>query len=200
LLSLLPEEVFVDCGAFNGDSIRSYLAKADGRFQKIYAFEPDLANLHALGSYVGSLAPGIASRITVLPFALGERDATVRFNAEGSVGSRVVASKGTTEIECRSLDSAIGDDVKPTFIKMDIEGAEAGAIAGAAKTIARCRPVIAACAYHHPEHLWVLPKLLKAASPSYRIYLRRYAEECWETVYYAVPPGRLRAGTAGVPN
>jgi FkbM family methyltransferase len=200
LVSLLPEEVFIDCGAFDGDTIRSYLAKADGRFRHIYAFEPDAANLRSLGSYLMSLAPDTASRITVLPFAIGERDETVRFDAEGSVGSRVVASKGNIAVECRSLASAIGDDVNATFIKMDIEGAEAGAIAGAAKTAARCRPVIAACAYHYPEHLWILPKLLKAASPSYRIYLRRYAEECWETVYYAVPPERLRADTTSGPS
>jgi FkbM family methyltransferase len=198
LVSLLPEEVFIDCGAFDGDTIRSYLAKVDGRFRHIYAFEPDAANLHALGSYLTSLAPGAASRITVLPFAIGKRDETVRFDGQGSVGSRVVKSKGTTEIECRSLDSAIAEGTNPTFIKMDIEGAEAGAIAGAVKTIARCQPVIAACAYHYPEHLWILPKLLKATSPSYRIYLRRYAEECWETVYYAVPPGRFPADTRRV--
>jgi hypothetical protein len=29
------------------------------------------------------------------------------------------------------------------------------------------------------------------ANPDYRIFLRRYAEECWETVYYAIPPERV---------
>jgi hypothetical protein len=103
-------------------------------------------------------------------------------------------------MECCSLDSAIGEDVNPTFIKMDIEGAEVDAIPGAQKTITRCRPVIAACAYHRPEHLWILPKLLKAAGPAYQIYLRRYAEECWETVYYAIPPERLRGVANQVQN
>ena len=93
LVSLLQEEVFIDCGAFNGDTIRSYLAKADGRFQHIYAFEPDASNLHALGSHLRSLPVRTASRITVLPFAIGKQDGIVRFNAEGSVGSRVVESR-----------------------------------------------------------------------------------------------------------
>jgi hypothetical protein len=35
-----------------------------------------------------------------------------------------------------------------------------------------------------------LPQIMKAALPEYQISLRRYAEECWETVYYAVPPER----------
>jgi FkbM family methyltransferase len=200
LVRLSPEEVFVDCGAFNGDTIRAYLAKAEGRFHHIYAFEPDAANLRALDSYLASLGPATVARISVLPFAIGKRDGIARFNAEGSVGSKVVESGGSGEIECRSLGSAIAPEVNPTFIKMDIEGAEVDAIPGAEKTIARCRPVIAACAYHRPEHLWILPKLLKAASSSYQIYLRRYAEECWETVYYAVPPERLQSGAARMPS
>jgi hypothetical protein len=74
---------------------------------------------------------------------------------------------------------------------MDIEGAEPEALAGAARTMARCRPVMAVCVYHRCDHLWIIPQLLKAANPDYRIFLRRYAEDCWETVCYAVPPERL---------
>jgi hypothetical protein len=74
---------------------------------------------------------------------------------------------------------------------MDIEGAEPEALLGAARTMARHRPIMAICAYHKCEHLWTIPQLLKAANPDYKIYLRRYAEDCWETVYYAVPPERL---------
>jgi hypothetical protein len=51
---------------------------------------------------------------------------------------------------------------------------------------------MAVCAYHKCDHLWTLPQLLKAGNPDYRIFLRRYAEECWETVYYAIPPERLK--------
>ena len=59
----------------------------------------------------------------------------------------------------------------------------------------RSRPVMAVCAYHHCEDLWTLPQLLKSANSDYHIFLRRYAEDCWETVYYAIPPERL--GTRG---
>ena len=50
---------------------------------------------------------------------------------------------------------------------------------------------MAVCAYHSCDHLWKIPALLKAANPDYHIFLRRYAEECWETVYYGIPPERL---------
>jgi hypothetical protein len=77
---------------------------------------------------------------------------------------------------------------------MDIEGAELDAIPGAARIAAECRPIMAVCAYHHCSDLWTLPGLLKAANPTYHVFLRRYAEECWETVYYAIPPERLGSG------
>lgn len=101
------------------------------------------------------------------------------------------------EVECRRLDSIFSGEECPTLIKMDIEGAEVEAILGAARIARQSRPVFAVCAYHRCEHLWTLPKLLKAANADYRIYLRRYAEECWETVYYAVPPERLSGEKPG---
>jgi FkbM family methyltransferase len=192
LMRLLPEEVFVDCGAFDGDSIRHFLDRANGRFGRIYALEADAGNVRSLSRYRSGLAPDLAERITVLPYALARSDGTVRFRAQGFEGSKV-AESGGQEVQCRSLDSALAG-TRPTLIKMDIEGAELDALSGGRKTMADCRPVMAVCAYHKCDHLWVIPQLLKAANSDYRIFLRRYAEDCWETVYYAVPPERL-AGT-----
>jgi hypothetical protein len=105
----------------------------------------------------------------------------------------MTTEQSTASIDCRRLDTLL-TDADPTFIKMDIEGAEPDAIAGATATIRRSKPLLAVCAYHKCEHLWTLPALLKAALPEYRASLRRYAEECWEMVYYAVPPERVVRG------
>ncbi len=188
LVRLDPGEVLADCGAFDGDSIRLFLDKAHERFRHIYALEPDARNRAALEAYLATLPAGLRDRISVLPFGVSDRTATVAFDASATVGSRIGPS-GTVEIECRSLDDLLQDPA-PTFIKMDIEGAEPAAIAGATATIRRSRPILAVCAYHKCDHLWSLPLLLHGALPEYRLYLRRYAEECWETVYYAVPPER----------
>ena len=37
-------EVFVDCGAFNGDTVDDFVSAWDGRFASIYALEPDPAS------------------------------------------------------------------------------------------------------------------------------------------------------------
>jgi FkbM family methyltransferase len=190
LVSLSAQEVLADCGAFDGDSIRMFLERTQGGFRHIYAIEPDTKNLAALNKFLLSLPSDLAQRIGVLPFGLSDRDEVVSFDASGTVGSRVVADAGSDSIQCRRLDDIL-DGLQPTLIKMDIEGAEPRAIVGAAATIRDSRPILAICAYHKCEHLWTLPVLIKNALPEYEIFLRRYAEECWETVYYAIPPERL---------
>jgi FkbM family methyltransferase len=194
LVFLNEREVLADCGAFDGDSIRMFLESTHGRFRHIYAVEPDTKNLAALNKYLSSLAGDVPPRISVLPFGLSDRDEVVSFDASGTVGSRVVADAGSDSIQCRRLDDIL-DGPQPTLIKMDIEGAEPRAIVGATATIRASRPILAICAYHKCEHLWTLPDLIKNALPDYEIFLRRYAEECWETVYYAIPPERLRSGS-----
>jgi hypothetical protein len=42
------QEVFVDLGAYVGDSLEQYINKKSGVFGKIYAFEPDTLNFSAL--------------------------------------------------------------------------------------------------------------------------------------------------------
>lgn len=198
LVSLGAQEVLVDCGAFDGDSIRMFLERTQGRFRHIYAIEPDTKNRAALDKYLASLPGDVTQRISVLPFGLNDFDEVVSFNASGTVGARAVSGAGPQSIQCRRLDDILGDGPQPTLIKMDIEGAEPRAILGAVATIRTSRPILAICAYHKCEHLWTLPVLIKNALPDYEIFLRRYAEECWETVYYAIPPERLISRTASM--
>lgn len=189
---LSGDETLVDCGAFDGDSIRMFLDKTSGAFRRIYAFEPDPSNRTVLESYLSTLPASDRARISVLPFGVGDSNGAASFDGSGTAGSRMTATGGTDVVECRRLDDML-DDVPVTFIKMDIEGAEPGALRGASGTIRRTRPILAVCAYHKCEHLWTLPVIMSVALPAYRIFLRRYAEECWETVYYAVPPERVAA-------
>jgi FkbM family methyltransferase len=190
LFGLQPDEVFVDCGAFDGDTIRSFLRLTAGQFGRIVAVEADPENLQALERYRSGLPPETARRIAVLPYAVGKTDGVVRFSAGGLVASKILEAGAGHTVKCRKLDTALVGC--PTLIKMDIEGAEPDALLGAPGIMARCRPIMAVCAYHKCDHLWTLPQLLKAGNPDYRIFLRRYAEECWETVYYAIPPERLK--------
>jgi FkbM family methyltransferase len=189
LLSPWDQEVFVDCGAFDGDSIRSFNEHWHGKFRHVFSFEPDPANRAAQNQNVARM--GIAARVTSMPFAVGNTNGTVSFAATGSAGSHLEAGANVTTIECRRLDD-IDWPVAPTYIKMDIESAEPAALAGAAELIKKHQPVLAVCTYHRSEHLWQIPNLIRSIAPGYRLFLRRYAEDCWEGVCYAIPEHRLR--------
>jgi FkbM family methyltransferase len=183
------EEVVVDCGAFDGDCIRS-LQRLERKFAHIYALEPDSRNRLSLQAFLRGQSASLDSRVTVWPYATGEKDGTLSFDSTGDVASKVSRSGEGTTIECRRLDS-LPWTLAPTYIKMDIEASEPFALIGGSDLIRRERPVLAVCLYHRSQHLWEIPNLIHSIEPSYSLFLRRYAEDCWEQVCYAIPPSRL---------
>ena len=188
LISPLEDEVFVDCGSFQGDTLPSFTAHWNSRFKHIFAVEPDPQNRKVLETTIESL--GLTDRATIVPCALGSRNGIVSFASTGTVVSQI-QENGSLSVECRRLD-AIDWPHMPTYIKMDIEGAEPEAIIGASDLLRRHHPILVACTYHRSEHLWRIPILIHSIAPKYRLFLRRYAEECWEGICYAIPDDRLR--------
>jgi len=180
-------EVFVDCGAFTGDTVEAFLAARGGSFERIVAIEPDALNCRALQNRIDDWSRSGIGPIRVEPVAVGSRRGTLRFDTTGTAGSSV--GSGTDTVEVAPLDEILAD-CRPTYIKFDVEGAEHGALVGASGTIRANMPVLAVCLYHKPEDLWDLPLLIRSLRPDYRMHLRRYSDERWETVLYAVPPDR----------
>ncbi|MGB9235551.1 MAG: FkbM family methyltransferase [Terriglobales bacterium] len=189
LLSPVPDEVFVDCGSFDGESTQSFNRHWAGQFRHVFALEPDAASRGTLTANLGVM--GIGDRATVMPYAVGDSNGQVSFASSGSVTSHITTQDAGSKVECRRLDD-IEWPLIPTYIKMDIEGAEPQALAGGTELLRRHLPVLAVCTYHRSEHLWQIPNLIRSISPDYHLFLRRYAEECWEGVCYAVPSRRLK--------
>lgn len=189
LFALSRQEVFVDCGAFNGDTIASFLHATCSGFKQVFAFESDPANFAELRNFVAALEPAARARIVAHRNAVGAAAAKMRFRALGSDGSAVDVN-GETEVDCVSLDQALPADASPTHIKMDIEGAEAEGLLGARTVIKRHMPILAICSYHKQSDLWRIPLLIHSICPEYRMYLRPHLNEGWDTVCYAVPAGR----------
>ncbi|MEP6821232.1 MAG: FkbM family methyltransferase [Chthoniobacterales bacterium] len=190
LFDLTDDEVFVDCGAFDGDSIRAFLQRRGDSFRAAVGLEPDPLTRTRFEKWRSSLPPEQAEKIRLLPYATGERREKLTFDSTGTAASSV--GSGQMEVECRPLDEAVAE-FKPTFIKMDIEGAEPAALRGAKQIISGDQPILAICLYHAQEHLWQLPLLIHEFNPDYRLFLRRYSDECWEIVCYAVPAARCKS-------
>lgn len=188
IIAPAEDEVFVDCGAFDGGTTRDFLRRR-GRFGQIVAIEPDRCNRAALNTSLNTLPPGVRERITVLPFAVSNCNDTVSFNTTASMASGIMAA-GAEQVECRKLDDVSWPAI-PTFVKMDVEGAEVDALRGGASVIKKHLPVLAICLYHRNDDLWRVPAVIRTLSDEYELFIRRYAEEAWEMVCYAVPQHRL---------
>jgi FkbM family methyltransferase len=188
LFTLVAGEVFVDCGAFDGDTIRAIIKRRPD-FGRIVALEPDPTNFQHLEEYLSELPSLIRDRISPLRLALGAVKGKVRFEAAGTEGSKI-SEQGEVEVECDVLDDLL-DGCIPTYIKMDIEGAESDALRGATRVIHQNSAIWAVCLYHKPEDLWRVPLLINSCSDGYSFFLRKYQPEVWESVCYAVPSKRL---------
>ena len=179
LFQLSRNEVFVDCGAFDGDTISEFRRATGDHFAQIVAFEPDPENFVALKSAVNG-----DPRIALQPYATDVRRKNVRFTT-GGTGARV-SSTGTCEVQAITLDEAL-DGIAPTYMKFDIEGSEPDALEGGRETIARHRPKMAVCVYHAPDHLWSLPLRLNELLPESRLSLRTYCADGFDCVCYCIP-------------
>ena len=189
MVDLRPDEDYVDCGAYDGDTINEFIKRNGGTFGSIMGIEPDPSNFERLMSYVSKLPEEQRMKVTGWNIAVGAHRETVKFNATGSAMSSL--GKGGGTVQCFTLDELL-EDSRPTYIKMDIEGAELDALRGATNTIRDHLPVLAICTYHLPTDMWRIPLAIKTMSDDYRFFLRRYSDECWETVCYAVPVGRCK--------
>jgi len=175
------DEVFVDCGAFDGDSVAAFRERCPA-YKAAVGLEPDPQNRGNFVQRFGGKSAMAADRIQVLPYAASDRRERVTFDVTGTAGS-AIATAGL-QVEAATLDHLVAD-LMPTFIKMDIEGAEPKALAGAAAIMRVHKPQLAVCLYHDRRHLWEIPFQIAESQPAYRLHLRRYADECWELVCYA---------------
>jgi FkbM family methyltransferase len=182
---LTSEEVVVDGGAYFGDTLSSFVFESGDRFRSYFAFEPDLVSFDRLAVE----AARDPVRVTAVRAGLGRRTSSGRLLATHGADARLLTGdeSGGEEVPVVSLDQYFEDRRPPTLIKMDIEGAEADALHGAARVIEAARPTLAISAYHFPTDLWRIPLLLDELMPGSRLYFRHYTREVDDTVCYAIP-------------
>jgi len=178
ILHLTKDEVILDLGAYDGDTIREFLTVTDGEYEKIIAFEPDAKNFKKLNKKTENL-----EKIDRYNLGAWDKEETLYFQKKAARGSRT--EKDGIPVEFRSVDGTVKDKV--TFIKMDIEGAELKALKGAEQTIRENHPKLYVCAYHRDEDMYTLPLKINELCPEYKIYYRHHPYvPAWESNFYAV--------------
>jgi FkbM family methyltransferase len=150
-----PGDVVYDCGANLGLYDRFLTATLGA--SRVVAFEPSPENRHFLAANLA--LGGIADRVTILPMALADEDGVAEFQVDdvqttSGTLSKVTAggaSEGrrnlrlsplTDQVLCRRLDTVVAEEKlpPPDVIKVDVEGAEALLLRGAAGTLREWGP------------------------------------------------------------
>lgn len=182
LLPPRPSRHFVDLGAYDGDTLESFLDWTGGHFEAYTAVEPDPENWQGFQKRAATLQGETRERIRFCPCAVLDKVGPVRFSATGTAAASL---GGNREIQGTTLDQ-LDLYPAPDFIKMDIEGAEPLALEGGRNTILRAEPCLAVSVYHLPDHLWTLPLAIHQMLPNARLHLRPHGWDGWDWVCYAI--------------
>lgn len=177
--SISDKEIFVDCGAFDGDSIKMFYDYTKGKYSKIIGIEPDKISFKKLCD-----ATQKYHDIKLMCCATGKENTSIRFSSKGTLGSSIYDNEDGDLTDIKKLDDILEDE-KPTLIKMDIEGAELDTLIGAEKTIKQNKPKLAVCIYHKIEDIITIPKYLHSIVPEYTFSVRQHSNSLLETVLYA---------------
>ncbi len=172
------EEVFVDGGGYDGDTVLNFLQATNNQYKKIYFFEPD-------GKLILKAKQTLAEFTDIIFFeaAIYSHAKTLRFKTTGGLDG-MFDEEGDREVKAMMLDECINEKI--TFLKLDVEGAETDALIGAKKHLEQDVPTLAISGYHNPADIWQLPELIKSLNSSYQIYLRHYSNTSYETIVYAI--------------
>lgn len=183
IIQLHDQEVFIDCGAYTGDTLANFRKRVQS-CKKYYAIEPDKRQYEELREEMAKSA-GIGE-VVHIPCGVWKNKSCLHFSLESACG--VIGNTGKEEgfIDTNSIDEIVQKDEKVSFIKMDIEGAELEALRGGVNTIKRNCPRLAICVYHKREDLITIPQFIKSLNPQYKLYLRPHFPYASEVVLYAI--------------
>jgi FkbM family methyltransferase len=175
-VAVRDSDVVVDVGAHLGTFTRLALQRGA---RVVVAVEPNPVNVACLErTFASEIA---ARRVRVvsaaawhspgsLTFEFGDSSQMGHVGASGVEGARAKA----LPVRAVTLDQLVGELKldRVDFIKMDIEGAERHALAGASRLLAEHKPRLAICIYHAPDDREVVPRVIRSANDAYETFTR----------------------------
>gem|GEM_PF-3158929 len=171
---LRPHEVIFDIGANIGVTVQRFDALLAAQCT-IWAFEPLPRNLNVLRRNCRPLK----SSVIIIDSAVGDHNGKVAFvdNVNHGALSRLAVLdetkpheyrfwQSTCELQVRqiTLDSFVQEhpNVRPTFLKIDVEGAAGRVLKGAKETLELCKPVVS-CSFHSEKERMEIVESLEYA-------------------------------------
>ena len=183
LINLSDNEIFIDCGAYKGDTALSFInfLKENKIFsyKKIISFEPNVTSFSRLTARHlknhECINAGTSNKKGIACFK------TVQFPSMSHI-----ANDGDTTINIDTIDNVLNGEIA-TFIKMDVEGFELPSLQGAENTIKNFHPILSIAIYHKREDLFEIPEYIHSVFSGYKFFIRAYEDTANELILYAVP-------------
>jgi FkbM family methyltransferase len=176
------DSVFLDLGAYTGDTLDRFFAQTieglDNR--KAIAVEADKSNFEILlnkyskNRNIHLLNTAINSTSGIIPFS----------ESDYSMGSSALFFEANTMIPAVTIDDIFA---KQSFshVKFDIEGYERIALAGASEAIKSSGAVWSVASYHLYDDFWELPSFFPE---DFKIHVTRHAPLPWDTTMHFYQP------------
>lgn len=182
-LKPVSNEIYVDAGCYDGDTILKFIEFCDGNYKKIYGLEPDPANLKKT---LECVKENKLHDVEITPKGAWSEECDLTFANNSNMDSKICKTEEGIKIATTTIDNIVGDDAV-TFIKMDIEGAELEALKGAKNTIIKNKPRLAISIYHNPIDILEIPTYINTIAPHYIYFIRHHTSIDKDTILYALP-------------
>lgn len=213
ILKGINGKAVIDGGAFVGDTLnvwRGYFANSP-----VYAYEPGTKNFETMMGYFHSYVESGA--VKMLKVGLGKEVGKLQFNsptdnisAAASTAQGAEEAQFTEEVEITTIDEEVRKyNLEVGLIKLDIEGGEMDALAGAVDTIKTQRPVLVIAIYHNPQQFYGTKAYLESLNLDYTFQVRRscFSNAFSDLVLVAYPtpkpedqPTDIEAAASAAPN
>lgn len=188
-------DVVIDGGGYLGETAL-WFAHVVGETGRVMTFELETGALGVLRENLQA-NPELAARIEINEHALWDepgRELPILVSGPGTTlmnGAPGQSADGPGPVEqlvsTTTIDALVesGRLERVDFIKLDIEGAESRALAGAGQTLRRFRPRLALAAYHEFDDMWALMRQIDQLELGYRFAMAHFTPHHEETILYA---------------
>lgn len=190
IVSVEKGDNVLDLGACWGDTAL-YFAHKVGDSGRVFSFEFIPGNIKLFKKNI-SLNLNLEPRIELVQKPVTNKTGRTVYFKDCGPSSRV--SRDPFEDQTGKTETITIDDFvkakgieRVDFIKMDIEGAEIGALKGAEETIKKFRPKLAIAIYHSMDDFVDIPTWILNIGLDYEIFIDHFSIHTEETICFAKP-------------
>lgn len=168
-------EIYLDVGAFDGDTIRLFLEENSGNYEYIYAVEPDDENYRRLEGYIKEKQ---LKNIEISKIGAWNAEEKLYFSSTEDQVSGVITEECAVSnmkisyIEAVPLDKMFVYSRQITLLKINYFEGVKEAIEGAAGILRKHAPKLVITVGFDCRNIRCIPALIKSINPKYKIYFR----------------------------